>query len=253
MPTRCLAGHSTSTGRSSGTCGLGRWRPRAWRRDPRHRHGDRRRGVAVVAGGELVDERRAAGAGAAASRERLLAEVEAAWRGRRLGADRRRSRSGSGRGRSPGLRVGIATARALGQGRGLPMAAVGSLAALARGIGERAPEATAAGGDRRAARAGLRRALRPGGEPAWGPLVAPPEELAERLAAGPPGRCGGRATARYDFGSGSSPRARRSSRRRTRRTGWRLGTFARWPRGRARAAGRRQARLSEKTRRRGMA
>ncbi len=38
------------------------------------------------------------------------------------------------------LRVGIATARALAQARDLPIAPVGSLAALARGIGESAPD-----------------------------------------------------------------------------------------------------------------
>jgi tRNA threonylcarbamoyladenosine biosynthesis protein TsaB len=47
---------------------------------------------------------------------------------------------GVGPGTFTGLRVGIATARALGQARGLPVAAVGSLAALGRGIAEREPE-----------------------------------------------------------------------------------------------------------------
>ena len=75
----------------------------------------------------------------------------------------------------------------------------------------------------------------------WGPLVAAPEELAERLAASPAGCCGG-GDGSLRFRGRWSPRARRSSRRGTRRTGWRLVTFARWPRGSSRAAGRDQAR-----------
>ena len=47
---------------------------------------------------------------------------------------------GVGPGGFTGLRVGIATARALAQARGLGICGVGSLAALARGIGERNPD-----------------------------------------------------------------------------------------------------------------
>lgn len=47
---------------------------------------------------------------------------------------------GIGPGGFTGLRVGVATARALAQARGLGVCAVGSLAALARGIGAREPE-----------------------------------------------------------------------------------------------------------------
>ncbi len=96
--------------------------------------------VAVAIDGTVATERRA---GPEHGRPRhsavLLDEIEACvaaaggWqRIERIGV-------GVGPGTFTGLRVGIATARALGQARGLPVASVGSLEALARGIGERAP------------------------------------------------------------------------------------------------------------------
>lgn len=88
---------------------------------------------------------------------------------------------GIGPGSFTGLRVGIATARALGLSRGLPVAGAGTLDALARGLGE----AAAARGRLAvldARRGEVAAALySPSGERTWGPLLNRPEELAERV------------------------------------------------------------------------
>jgi tRNA threonylcarbamoyladenosine biosynthesis protein TsaB len=91
---------------------------------------------------------------------------------------------GIGPGSFTGLRVGLATARALSQAHGRPIAPVVTLAALGRGIGER----PAAGGRARLAAIDARRdelfaaLYGPAGEAILQPLVAAPPALAERLA-----------------------------------------------------------------------
>ncbi len=139
--------------------------------------------VAVCADGEPLSERRAPPpqSGRPRHSEALLAEIEAAvaeaggWE--RVGL----IAVGIGPGTFTGLRVGVATARALGQARELELAPVSSLAALARGIG---------GGEERerlalidARRGELFAGLYGSAEaPIWEPFVAGPDELGERVA-----------------------------------------------------------------------
>jgi tRNA threonylcarbamoyladenosine biosynthesis protein TsaB len=91
---------------------------------------------------------------------------------------------GIGPGSFTGLRIGIATARGLAQARDLPLAGVGSLAALARGISERAEGVERAALPVIDARRGqVFAGLYDGtGQERWPPLVGFPEELVERLA-----------------------------------------------------------------------
>jgi len=113
---------------------------------------------------------------------RLLVLVEEALEGAGADWDRiERIAVGVGPGGFTGLRHGIATARALAQARDLPLAAVSSLEALARG-------AEAGAGGRPviavidARRGEVFAAAWRGGEPVLEPLALPPADLAARLA-----------------------------------------------------------------------
>lgn len=105
---------------------------------------------------------------------------------------------GIGPGSFTGLRVGIATARALGLSRGLPVSGVGTLDALGRALGEVAgarPVLAVLDARRGEVVAAL---YAPGGERLWGPLLSPPEELAKRIAELPePALCGGSGAVRF--------------------------------------------------------
>jgi tRNA threonylcarbamoyladenosine biosynthesis protein TsaB len=88
---------------------------------------------------------------------------------------------GVGPGSFTGLRIGIATARALAQAREIPIAPVGSLVALARGISQTtdgAPALPVFDARRGEAFAALFDAA---GQEIWPPFVAAPGELAERV------------------------------------------------------------------------
>jgi tRNA threonylcarbamoyladenosine biosynthesis protein TsaB len=88
---------------------------------------------------------------------------------------------GVGPGTFTGLRIGVATGRALAQARGLEIAAVTSLAALARGIAGRDQRPGLALIDARRDElfAGL---YGPDDGPIWEPFVAAPEAIGERVA-----------------------------------------------------------------------
>jgi tRNA threonylcarbamoyladenosine biosynthesis protein TsaB len=102
--------------------------------------------------------------------EQALAEAGLGWE------DVERIAIGVGPGGFTGLRIGIATARALAQGRGLPLVPVGSLAALAAG----AEGTVAAVLDAR--RGEVFAGIWDGGRELAPPAALAPAALAERLA-----------------------------------------------------------------------
>jgi tRNA threonylcarbamoyladenosine biosynthesis protein TsaB len=115
---------------------------------------------------------------------RLLELVEAALDG--AGAaweDVERIAVGVGPGGFTGLRHGIATARALAQGRGLPLAAVSSLEALARGA-EDAADGRVVLAVIDARRGEVFAAAWQGAEPLLEAVAIAPEDLAAKLGAG---------------------------------------------------------------------
>jgi len=139
--------------------------------------------------GRACERRDDPGVGGSASRpqhaSRLLALVEEALSGAGAGWDEiERIAVGVGPGGFTGLRHGIATSRALAQGRGLPLAGVSSLEALARGA------AAAAGEDRAvlalidARRGEVFAAAWQGAERLLEPVAIDPAELVARLGAG---------------------------------------------------------------------
>jgi tRNA threonylcarbamoyladenosine biosynthesis protein TsaB len=116
---------------------------------------------------------------------RLLALVEAALDGAGAGWDDvERIAVGVGPGGFTGLRHGIATARALAQGRGLPLAGVSSLEALARGAQREAGSDRAVLAVIDARRGEVFAAAWQGAERLLEPVAIDPGELAARLGAG---------------------------------------------------------------------
>jgi tRNA threonylcarbamoyladenosine biosynthesis protein TsaB len=137
--------------------------------------------VAAIRDGELLfsSSARPPDGGRPQHATRLLVEVEEAAAAAGGWGSVDRIAVGVGPGSFTGLRIGIATAKSLAQARDLELAAVGTLAALARG----APST-----DRRrlaaldARRGELFAALyEDSGEPVWEPFVAAPSQLRDRI------------------------------------------------------------------------
>jgi tRNA threonylcarbamoyladenosine biosynthesis protein TsaB len=141
--------------------------------------------VAVVRDGDVADERLVPKPAGDRPRhaEALLVELEGVvgtaggWEAVDVLA------VGIGPGSFTGLRVGIATARAIAQALGKEIVPVNTHAALARGIGESAESERSLLPVIDARRGQVFAALAtPPGRERWGPLVATPQELAERVA-----------------------------------------------------------------------
>ena len=142
--------------------------------------------VAAIAGGKaLLEVEQGPGPdGRPRHSELLLAEIERCAEAAGGWERVERIAVGIGPGSFTGVRIGIATARALSQARGLPLAGVSTLSALGAAIAE-LPEARG-----RAAAAVLdarrgqvfARVAGPGADVLEEPAVLAPEELAEALA-----------------------------------------------------------------------
>ncbi len=128
----------------------------------------------------------------------LLAEIERAADAAGGWGSVARIAVGVGPGSFTGLRVGIATARAIGLSRGLPLSGVGTLDALARGLAENAGERSClAVLDARRGEVGAAAFSAEGGR-LWGPWLGTPEELAARIPALPEAAlCGGPGAVRF--------------------------------------------------------
>ncbi len=139
--------------------------------------------VGVTADGEVVREARIDPGpdGRPRHSQVLLGEIEGSVEEAGGWARIERIAVGIGPGSFTGLRIGISTARALAQARQIPIAPVGSLAALARGISEGGSESPALpviDARRGEAFAAL---FDDEGVELWAPFVTPPGVLAARV------------------------------------------------------------------------
>jgi tRNA threonylcarbamoyladenosine biosynthesis protein TsaB len=148
--------------------------------------------VAAVRDGALLSESTAAppaDGGRPAHATQLMVELEAAAAACGGWEAVDRLAVGVGPGSFTGLRIGIATGRALAQALEIPLAGVGSLAALARGIAAHDERGRSALAVLDARRGEVFAALNDAsGRARWKPFVATPVELAKRVAElpGPP-------------------------------------------------------------------
>jgi tRNA threonylcarbamoyladenosine biosynthesis protein TsaB len=145
--------------------------------------------VALTRGDECVSERllRAASGSRPRAAAELPGEIERAVAAGGGWGEVDLVAVGVGPGSFTGLRIGIATARGLAQSTGKPVAGVGSLDALARGIGElpdaaERPRLAVIDARRSEVFAALHDSE---GERVWGPIVAPADAFGARISSLP--------------------------------------------------------------------